>query len=93
MMTRTRKIENSPQNGGKHCPSLVQKRGCQGYKCHSHSDRRALRGKLLYYKYKIFFYFLFILTDIDINIPILIIKNCITFTYNICFIKSYYIHI
>lgn len=33
------------QNGGKHCPSTVQKRGCQGYKCHSHSDRRVLRGK------------------------------------------------
>lgn len=45
-MSRTRKVINSPTNGGKHCPSLVQKRGCQGFKCHSHSDRRVLRGEL-----------------------------------------------
>lgn len=45
MMSRTRKIMSEAQNGGKHCPSTVQKRGCQGYKCHSHSDRRVLRGK------------------------------------------------
>ncbi|ETN63058.1 hypothetical protein AND_005240 [Anopheles darlingi] len=44
MMSRTRIIEQKPQNGGKHCPSLVQKRGCQGLKCHNHHDRKALRG-------------------------------------------------
>uniref|UniRef100_A0A182MBH6 Uncharacterized protein n=1 Tax=Anopheles culicifacies TaxID=139723 RepID=A0A182MBH6_9DIPT len=43
MMSRTRIIEQKPQNGGKHCPSLVQKRGCQGLKCHNHHDRKALR--------------------------------------------------
>lgn len=44
-MTRTRKVLTAPENGGKHCPSLVQKRGCQGYKCHGQKDRRVLRGK------------------------------------------------
>lgn len=47
MMTRTRKVLSGPENGGKHCPSLVQKRGCQGFKCHGQRDRRVLRGKLL----------------------------------------------
>lgn len=45
MMSRTRTILNAPENGGKHCPSLVQKRGCQGFKCHGQRDRRVLRGK------------------------------------------------
>lgn len=45
MMSRTRSILNAPENGGKHCPSLVQKRGCQGFKCHGQRDRRVLRGK------------------------------------------------
>lgn len=44
MMSRTRTILNAPENGGKHCPSLVQKRGCQGFKCHGQRDRRVLRG-------------------------------------------------
>lgn len=44
IMTRTRTIESAPQNGGKHCSSLVQKRGCQGFKCQHHQDRRILRG-------------------------------------------------
>ncbi|XP_058066713.1 somatomedin-B and thrombospondin type-1 domain-containing protein [Anopheles bellator] len=47
MMSRTRVIEQKPQNGGKHCPSLVQKRGCQGLKCHNHHDRKALRETAL----------------------------------------------
>ncbi|XP_037036198.1 somatomedin-B and thrombospondin type-1 domain-containing protein [Bradysia coprophila] len=47
IMSRTRKVINSPTNGGKHCPSLVQKRGCQGFKCHSHSDRRVQREMAL----------------------------------------------
>ncbi|EAA13712.3 AGAP010795-PA [Anopheles gambiae str. PEST] len=47
MMSRTRIIEQKPQNGGKHCPSLVQKRGCQGLKCHNHHDRKALRETAL----------------------------------------------
>ncbi|XP_055534884.1 somatomedin-B and thrombospondin type-1 domain-containing protein-like [Wyeomyia smithii] len=47
MMSRTRIIERKPQNGGKHCPSLVQKRGCQGLKCHNHHDRKVLRETAL----------------------------------------------
>lgn len=49
MMSRTRSILNAPENGGKHCPSLVQKRGCQGFKCHGQRDRRVLRGMYLFY--------------------------------------------
>lgn len=45
MMTRTRTILTPPENGGKHCPSLTQKRGCQGFKCHGQRERRVLRGK------------------------------------------------
>uniref|UniRef100_A0A1B0BWZ3 Spondin-like TSP1 domain-containing protein n=1 Tax=Glossina palpalis gambiensis TaxID=67801 RepID=A0A1B0BWZ3_9MUSC len=44
IMTRTRKILQSPQNGGKHCPTLMQKRGCQGYRCHGHHDKKILRA-------------------------------------------------
>ncbi|XP_058837380.1 somatomedin-B and thrombospondin type-1 domain-containing protein [Topomyia yanbarensis] len=47
MMSRTRIIEHKPQNGGKHCPSLLQKRGCQGLKCHNHHDRKVLRETAL----------------------------------------------
>ncbi|XP_055299240.1 somatomedin-B and thrombospondin type-1 domain-containing protein [Sitodiplosis mosellana] len=47
MMSRTRSILNAPENGGKHCPSLVQKRGCQGFKCHGQRDRRVLREMAL----------------------------------------------
>lgn len=47
MMSRTRIIEQKPQNGGKHCPSLVQKRGCQGLRCHNHHDRKVLRETAL----------------------------------------------
>lgn len=36
MTTRHRKIQTQPQNGGKHCPSLIQKRGCQGSRCPHH---------------------------------------------------------
>lgn len=36
MTTRHREIQVQPQNGGKHCPSLMQKRGCQGTKCPHH---------------------------------------------------------
>lgn len=45
MMSRNRTILSTQENGGKHCPSLVQKRGCQGLKCHGQRDRRVLRGK------------------------------------------------
>lgn len=47
MMTRTRTILTPPENGGKHCPSLTQKRGCQGLKCHGQRERRVLRGNFL----------------------------------------------
>lgn len=45
IMTRTRTILKEPENGGKHCPSLVQKRGCQGTKCHDQRDLRISRGR------------------------------------------------
>lgn len=45
MMSRNRTILSAQKNGGKHCPSLVQKRGCQGIKCHGQRDRRVLKGK------------------------------------------------
>ncbi|VVC34068.1 Thrombospondin type-1 (TSP1) repeat,Somatomedin B domain [Cinara cedri] len=33
MMTRNRQVLKSPVNGGKHCPSMVQKRACMGTRC------------------------------------------------------------
>ncbi|KAH8265767.1 hypothetical protein KR026_012378 [Drosophila bipectinata] len=47
MMTRTRQILQAAQNGGKHCPTLLQKRGCQGYRCHGHRDKKILREMAL----------------------------------------------
>ena len=46
MMTRSRTVEKQPENGGKHCPSLIQKRGCQGSRC-PHNPRSAIKGKCL----------------------------------------------
>lgn len=45
MMSRTRSILRAPENGGKHCASLTQKRGCQGYRCNSAHERKSLKGK------------------------------------------------
>ncbi|KAK7871272.1 hypothetical protein R5R35_007556 [Gryllus longicercus] len=42
MMTRSRAVERQPENGGRHCPSLVQKRGCQGTRC-PHSAKSAVK--------------------------------------------------
>lgn len=47
IMARNRTVLQMAQNGGKHCPSLAQKRGCQGYKCHHHRDRRILKEAAL----------------------------------------------
>ncbi|XP_017869432.1 PREDICTED: uncharacterized protein LOC108618037 [Drosophila arizonae] len=47
MMTRTRQVLQAAQNGGKHCPSLLQKRACQGYRCHGHRDKKILREMAL----------------------------------------------
>ncbi|KAH8387753.1 hypothetical protein KR093_009375 [Drosophila rubida] len=47
MMTRTRQVLQAAQNGGKHCPTLQQKRGCQGYRCHGHRDKKILREMAL----------------------------------------------
>ncbi|XP_017853001.1 uncharacterized protein LOC108606955 [Drosophila busckii] len=47
MMQRTRQILQAAQNGGKHCPTLVQKRACQGYRCHGHRDKKILREMAL----------------------------------------------
>lgn len=44
IMSRQRTILRAPENGGKHCGSLAQKRGCQGYRCSSAHDRKALKG-------------------------------------------------
>lgn len=38
-MSRTRTIQTQPQNGGRHCPSLQQRRGCQVSNCHHHQDQ------------------------------------------------------
>ncbi|XP_076253898.1 somatomedin B and thrombospondin type 1 domain containing protein vexed [Rhynchophorus ferrugineus] len=37
-MSRSRSIKIQPQNGGRHCPSLEQRRGCQVSTCYHHSD-------------------------------------------------------
>ncbi|VEN51287.1 unnamed protein product [Callosobruchus maculatus] len=37
-MSRSRSIKAQPQNGGRHCPSLEQRRGCQVTNCHHHPD-------------------------------------------------------
>ncbi|XP_023179694.2 uncharacterized protein LOC111605416 [Drosophila hydei] len=47
MTTRTRQVLQAAQNGGKHCPSLLQKRACQGYRCHGHRDKKILREMAL----------------------------------------------
>ncbi|XP_060663411.1 uncharacterized protein LOC132796304 isoform X1 [Drosophila nasuta] len=47
MMQRTRQILQAAQNGGKHCPTLLQKRACQGYRCHGHRDKKILREMAL----------------------------------------------
>ncbi|XP_054728978.1 uncharacterized protein LOC129237986 isoform X2 [Anastrepha obliqua] len=44
---RTRKMMRAPQNGGKHCPSLTQKRSCQGFRCHGEHEKRILRETAL----------------------------------------------
>ncbi|OXU30687.1 hypothetical protein TSAR_015654 [Trichomalopsis sarcophagae] len=41
--TRSRMVERAPENGGKHCPQLVQHRGCQGTKCHRRNPKTALK--------------------------------------------------
>lgn len=43
-MSRTRSVKIQPQNGGRHCPSLEQRRGCQVSTCHHHPDP-AIKGK------------------------------------------------
>ncbi|XP_017779796.1 PREDICTED: somatomedin-B and thrombospondin type-1 domain-containing protein-like, partial [Nicrophorus vespilloides] len=37
-MSRSRTVVVEPQNGGRHCPSLQQRRGCQVSNCHHHQD-------------------------------------------------------
>uniref|UniRef100_W8AKA6 Somatomedin-B and thrombospondin type-1 domain-containing protein n=1 Tax=Ceratitis capitata TaxID=7213 RepID=W8AKA6_CERCA len=39
---RQRKIIRAPQNGGKHCPTLIQKRSCEGFRCHSERGKRII---------------------------------------------------
>lgn len=37
--SRNRTVRQKPRNGGKHCPSLAQNRGCQGTNCRAASNR------------------------------------------------------
>ncbi|XP_037931395.1 uncharacterized protein LOC119666184, partial [Teleopsis dalmanni] len=46
-MSRIRKVILPAQNGGKHCPSLVQKRGCQVFNCYGHHDKKTLHEMAL----------------------------------------------
>lgn len=43
MMTRKRQVMKTPVNGGKHCPSMVQKRACMGTRCPNYPGS-ALKG-------------------------------------------------
>ncbi|CAG7830113.1 unnamed protein product [Allacma fusca] len=43
-MTRTRDVLVEPQNGGKPCPSLVQRRGCRGTRCQKIQSRVLVEG-------------------------------------------------
>lgn len=45
MRSRSRKVLQKPENGGKHCASLIQKQGCEGFKCKSFHERKALSGE------------------------------------------------
>ncbi|XP_058457484.1 somatomedin-B and thrombospondin type-1 domain-containing protein-like [Malaya genurostris] len=40
--SRTRTVRQLAQNGGKRCPTLMQKRGCQGTSCHTATMLRLL---------------------------------------------------
>lgn len=44
--SRTRTVLRAPENGGKHCVSLTQKQGCEGFKCKSFHERKAMSGEL-----------------------------------------------
>jgi len=41
--SRSRMVERAAENGGKHCPQLVQYRGCQGAKCTKRNPKLALK--------------------------------------------------
>lgn len=49
MMTRKRQVLKAPVNGGKHCPSMVQKRACMGTRCPNYPGS-ALKGTSFFYK-------------------------------------------
>lgn len=42
---RTRTVLKEPENGGKHCPSMLQKRECQRIACHDQRDQLIEKGK------------------------------------------------
>ena len=46
--SRSRMVLRNEENGGKHCPQLIQHRGCQGTKCHNRNPMSALKGKSYY---------------------------------------------
>ncbi|XP_033213050.1 somatomedin-B and thrombospondin type-1 domain-containing protein-like [Belonocnema kinseyi] len=41
--SRSRMVVRNAENGGKHCPQLMQHRGCQGIKCHTRNPKFALK--------------------------------------------------
>jgi hypothetical protein len=43
-MKRDRRVIRQPENGGRHCPTLTQHRGCQGTKCNV-NGRRPIKGE------------------------------------------------
>ena len=43
-MTRSRVVLREPENGGKHCPTLVQSRSCQGGQC-ANGTNKGGKGK------------------------------------------------
>lgn len=51
--SRSRMVVRNAENGGKHCPQLMQHRGCQGTKCHTRNPKSALKGKSLHHFIKL----------------------------------------
>lgn len=45
-MSRSRTVEVQPRNGGRRCPSLDQRRGCQVSNCQHHKDT-SIKGKII----------------------------------------------
>lgn len=46
-MSRSRTVQYEPQNGGKECPDLRQKRACHGQRCEVQDNDKMQRGERL----------------------------------------------